>query len=57
MKESRQVKRARERAEKKGSRNATHEVYYIKVIKKSRAGVEYTHYKKVVDKVGLRENK
>lgn len=57
MTESRQVRRAKERkAGKSGNAPATHEVYYIPLTRKSRAGVEYTYYKKVTDKIGLRKD-
>ena len=51
--ESRQVRRARERELKKGSKPATHKVYYIELERKSLAGVVYKYYKKVVDVIGL----
>lgn len=52
--ETRQVRRARERLEvKRTSHLVTRQVYYIPLKRKSRAGVEYTYYKRVVDKVGL----
>ena len=35
------------------SKEATLQVYYIPMKRKSRAGVEYTYYKKVVDVIGL----
>lgn len=57
-KESRQVRRARERRERKGTEYLfTHEVYYIPIKRKSRAGVEYIYYKRVVDKKGLLDKK
>lgn len=57
MKESRQVRRANERALKKKGRKATHKVYYIEMKRKSRVGVEYTYYKKVVDIINLDKHK
>ena len=36
-------------------KEATLQVYYIPMKRKSRAGVEYTYYKKVVDINGLRK--
>lgn len=52
--ETRQVRRARERLEAKGTSHlVTHQVYYIPLKRKSRSGVEYTYYKKVVDLIGL----
>lgn len=54
--ESRQVRRARERREKKNTEHlTTHQVYWIPLKRKSRAGVEYTYYKKVVDRAGLKK--
>lgn len=54
MEESRQARRARQRREAKGTEHlTTHQVYWIPLKRKSRAGVEYTYYKKVVDKIGL----
>ncbi len=38
------------------SAEATLQVYWIPMKRKSRAGVEYTYYKKVVDKIGLKKN-
>lgn len=35
------------------SKESTLKVYYIPMKRKSRAGVEYIYYKKVVDKIGL----
>lgn len=35
------------------SSKATHQVYWIPMKRKSRAGVEYIYYKKVVDIIGL----
>lgn len=35
------------------SSKATHQVYYIPLKRKSRSGVEYVYYKKVVDIKGL----
>ena len=55
MLESRQVKRARKRRESKRTEHlTTHEVYYVPMKRKSRKGVEYIYYKKVIDRVGLR---
>lgn len=54
MSESRQVRRTKERKEKKENKYpATHQIYWIPLKRKSRAGVEYIYYKKVVDLVGL----
>lgn len=53
-KESRQVRRAKLRAQKKKGIQATHEVYYIERKRKSRAGVEYTFYQKIIDIIGRR---
>lgn len=56
LKESRQVKRARLRRDaKKTSHLITHELYYIPMVRKSRSGVEYIYYKKIVDVIGLRK--
>lgn len=53
-KETRQVRRAKKRLEAKDtSRLVTRQVYYIPLKRKSRAGIEYTYYKQVVDVVGL----
>ncbi len=57
MKESRQVRRAKERAKKKNGIKPTHKVYFIEMKRKSRAGIEYTYYKKVVDIINLNKNK
>ena len=55
MNESRQVKRNIERLSKKrGDSLATLQQYWIPLKRKSRAGVEYIYYKKVVDKIGLK---
>lgn len=57
VKESRQVRRQRERlAKKKTEHLVTHEVYFIPMKRKSRKGVEYTYYKKVTDIKGLNKN-
>lgn len=37
------------------SKESTHEIYYIPTKRKSKAGVEYTYYKQVVDVKGLRK--
>lgn len=39
------------------SAKATLKTYWIPLKKKSRAGVEYIYYKKIVDKIGLDKNK
>ncbi len=50
MTESRQVRRANERAATKNQTTlATHKVVYKPFITKSRAGVNYTHYRKVIE--------
>lgn len=38
-----------------GGLKSSHEVYYVPLKRKSRAGVEYTYYKKVVDVIGLKK--
>ena len=53
-KESRQVLRRRAiESKKKGNSLVTHQVYHIPIKTKSRSGVEYINYKKVVDLKGL----
>lgn len=37
------------------SKESTEKVYWIPLKRKSRAGVEYIYYKKVVDKIGLKK--
>lgn len=58
MTESRQVRRARERHNKKDTDKLFNilELYYIPMKRKSQAGVEYIYYKKIIDKQGLRNN-
>lgn len=55
-KETRQVKRARKRLKVKGTSHlVTHQVYYIPLKRKSRSGVEYEYYRKIIDKIGLKK--
>lgn len=58
MKESRQQIRARKRREAKDTDHlTTRKEYFIETKRKSRSGVEYTVYQRVVDKVGLDKKK
>lgn len=55
-KKSRQVLRREKRDSLKNPETqSTHEVYWIPLKRKSRAGVEYTIYKKVIDIKGLKK--
>lgn len=58
MKETRQVLRAKERQKNKPYWDRLGltrlELYYIPMKRKSKNGVEYTYYKKVIDKKGLK---